>query len=588
VRAAAVIFISIAIVAAAAPATADHDGIPDPVVPLYPLTFPIVGEVHYTDTWHAPRSGDRVHLGTDIMADKMVPVVAVASGTVSWMHDEQGGNCCAMGLSHDDGWGSRYIHLNNDTPGTDDGLGWGFAPGIERGVHVDAGQLIGYVGDSGNAENSASHVHFELIAPDVGHTNPYPHLTEGLRIPTPFEGSDQPPCPEGATCDTLAFVKQSSAFYLHDQVRRSPVVNTFFYGDPGDVPLMGDWDCDGEATPAMYRSSNGFMYLRNSNSQGVADVDYFYGDASDIPLAGDFDGDGCDTLAIYRADEGRVYIKNSLGTGIADYSYYFGVPGDKPFVGDFDGDGIDTVGLHRESSGFVYFRDANTEGPAHFEFFYGNPGDRIAAGDWDGNGTDTVAVYRPSEGMLYVKLSNSQGNADYVIPVGDFSTALAVTAPPSAPKTAIELEECVFEAHAQGRVGLPLAANDALRDHARDAALAVAGGDASGDAGAAAEDAALAAVEAEMGISYTANHVIRSGEPSCDAVNAEGETFDALTVFVGVGAVVSGTGVERHAVTTIIEVRALPKADYESELGIPLTDAEYELLVTEGLAALSA
>jgi murein DD-endopeptidase MepM/ murein hydrolase activator NlpD len=586
VRAAAVIFVSIA-VAAAAPATADHDGIPDPAVTSYSMTFPIVGEVNYTDTWHAPRSGGRVHLGTDIMADKMLPVVAVASGTVSWMRDEHGGDCCAMGLSHDDGWGSRYIHLNNDTPGTDDGLGWGFAPGIESGVHVDAGQLIGFVGDSGNAENATSHVHFELIAPGIGHTNPYPHLAQGLRIPAPFEGSDQPPCPEGATCDTLAFVKPNSTFFLHDQIRRGPVVDSFFYGDPGDVPLMGDWDCDGEATPAMYRPSNGFMYLRNSNSQGVADAEYFYGDPSDIPLAGDYDGDGCDTLAIYRADEGRVYIKDSLGTGLADYAYYFGLPGDKPFVGDFDGDGIDTLGLHRESSGFVYFREANTDGPAHFEFFYGNPGDRIAAGDWDGNGTDTVAVYRPSEGMLYVKLSNSQGNADYVVPVGDFTTALAVAAPPSAPEIAKELEECVFEAQTAGREGLPLVANDAVRDHARNTALAVAQGDAGADPGAEAEYASLIAVEAEMGIPYAASHAIRRGEPTCDALIAEGQTFDERAVFVGVGAAVVASGAERHAVTAIIEVRAHPKADYESELGVPLTDAEYELLVTEGRASLS-
>jgi putative cell wall-binding protein len=110
------------------------------------------------------------------MAAKMVPVVAAQSGTVGWMHDERGGNCCAMALRHDDGWESWYIHLNNDTPGTDDGLGWGFAPGIEHGVHVTKGQLIGYVGDSGNAEWTGSHLHFELHDPSGAPVNPYPHL----------------------------------------------------------------------------------------------------------------------------------------------------------------------------------------------------------------------------------------------------------------------------------------------------------------------------------------------------------------------------------------------------------------------------
>ena len=143
---------------------------------LYPLVFPVAGENHYSDTWGAPRSGGRTHEGTDIMADKMIPVVAAASGVVGWMHDELGGDCCAMALYHDDGWTSWYIHMNNDTPGTDDGLGWGFAEGIEPGVHVDAGQLIGYVGDSGNAEWTNPHIHFELHTPDGTKVNPYPHL----------------------------------------------------------------------------------------------------------------------------------------------------------------------------------------------------------------------------------------------------------------------------------------------------------------------------------------------------------------------------------------------------------------------------
>ena len=46
----------------------------------------------------------------------------------------------------------------------------------------------------------------------------------------------------------------------------------FFYGNPGDVPFMGDWDCDGVDTPGLFRLSDAFAYLRNSNSQGIADI----------------------------------------------------------------------------------------------------------------------------------------------------------------------------------------------------------------------------------------------------------------------------------------------------------------------------
>jgi Tol biopolymer transport system component len=194
-------------------------------------------------------------------------------------------------------------------------------------------------------------------------------------------------------------------------------VASFYYGNPGDVPFMGDWDCDGVDTPGLYRQSDGFVYLRNSNTQGVADTRFFFGNPGDIPLAGDFNGDGCDTVSLYRPSTGQVFIINQLGSddgglGAAEFSYYFGNPGDKPFVGDFDGDGIDTVGLHRESTGFVYLRNSHTQGVADVQFYFGNPGDRLVAGDWNEDGTDTVGVFRPGTSMFYLRFSNTQGNAD--------------------------------------------------------------------------------------------------------------------------------------------------------------------------------
>jgi hypothetical protein len=145
----------------------------DEVSPMY---FPVVGGGGFTDTFGASRGEGRTHNGIDIMVPKLTPVIAVADGTVGWMHDEQGGNCCDMAFLHDDGWESWYVHLNNDTPGTDDGQGWGFADGIEPGVWVAAGTLIASVGDSGNAEWTSPHLHFELHAPDGTVVNPYESL----------------------------------------------------------------------------------------------------------------------------------------------------------------------------------------------------------------------------------------------------------------------------------------------------------------------------------------------------------------------------------------------------------------------------
>ncbi|GMQ85787.1 MAG: hypothetical protein BMS9Abin07_1355 [Acidimicrobiia bacterium] len=198
---------------------------------------------------------------------------------------------------------------------------------------------------------------------------------------------------------------------------RDARITTFYYGNPGDSPMMGDWDCDGVDTPGLYRQSDGHVYLRNSNTQGTADVRFYFGNPGDIPLAGDFDGDGCDTVSVYRPSEGRVYVINELGAnggglGVAELSYYFGNPGDQPFVGDFDGDGMDTIGLHRASTGLVYFRNSHTQGNADDEFIFGNPGDRLFASDWNGDGTDSPALFRPGNTTVYFRFTNTQGNAD--------------------------------------------------------------------------------------------------------------------------------------------------------------------------------
>ena len=113
------------------------------------------------------------------MAPKHTPVYAVADGVVSIMR-KSGMAGYWIGVEHAGGVESWYMHLNNDTPGTDDGranIDEVYAPGIEVGTFVAAGQLIGYVGDSGNAERSGSHTHFELRI-DGRAIDPYPLLVD--------------------------------------------------------------------------------------------------------------------------------------------------------------------------------------------------------------------------------------------------------------------------------------------------------------------------------------------------------------------------------------------------------------------------
>jgi glucose/arabinose dehydrogenase len=219
----------------------------------------------------------------------------------------------------------------------------------------------------------------------------------------------------GAVEDTVGLVDPTTGIWsLRNE---DGATHSFYFGNPGDVPFAGDWDCDGVDTPGLYRQSDGYVYLRNSNDQGIADVSFFFGNPGDVPIAGDFNGDGCDTVSLYRPSESRVFIVNELGSedgglGAAETDYYFGNPGDAPFTGDFDSDGTDTIGLYRQSTGLVYFRNSHTQGNAEFEFFFGDPGDRFVGGDWTDNDTDTPGVFRPSQSTFYLKYTNSQGNAD--------------------------------------------------------------------------------------------------------------------------------------------------------------------------------
>ena len=148
----------------------------------YAVVFPVDGDHHFSDWfWSARSSG--IHHAQDLMADKLTPVVAAANGTirlVNWTAQSHMNpdRCCTIALRHDDGWESWYIHLNNDTADTDDGNAWGIADGIAPGARVTAGQLIGWVGDSGTAERTAPHLHFELRDPQGVIVNPFQALAD--------------------------------------------------------------------------------------------------------------------------------------------------------------------------------------------------------------------------------------------------------------------------------------------------------------------------------------------------------------------------------------------------------------------------
>ncbi len=119
---------------------------------------PIAGPTSFADTWGAPRSGGRRHKGVDMFAPRGTPVVAPVSGVVRQRDNRLGGH--TFYLNGDDG--NVYYGAHLDSYG---------ASG-----RVEAGTVVGTVGNSGNARYSSTHLHFEIKPGGGPSVNPTPQV----------------------------------------------------------------------------------------------------------------------------------------------------------------------------------------------------------------------------------------------------------------------------------------------------------------------------------------------------------------------------------------------------------------------------
>lgn len=132
-----------------------------------PLTLPVQGikRQQLKDTWGAPRSGGRFHEGIDIMAAKGRKVLSATNGVVTDMRSSNlGGNI--IWIYGPRGTWHYYAHLDR------------FKRGLAVGDQVNAGDVIAYVGNTGNARGGAPHLHYGiyLLGKGRGARNPYPYL----------------------------------------------------------------------------------------------------------------------------------------------------------------------------------------------------------------------------------------------------------------------------------------------------------------------------------------------------------------------------------------------------------------------------
>lgn len=146
------------VTAAAAPAAAV------PAAGRYLRMFPVLSGYSYTDSWGAPRSQGG-HEGTDILAPRRTPLLAVTDATVDHMsRAETGLGGIRIWLRDAEGTTYYYAHME------------AIAGGLDAGDPVTAGQILGTVGNSGDARGGPTHVHFEIHPGGGAPVNPYPEL----------------------------------------------------------------------------------------------------------------------------------------------------------------------------------------------------------------------------------------------------------------------------------------------------------------------------------------------------------------------------------------------------------------------------
>jgi len=132
--------------------------------------FPVAaeGKPHYWDDFGQPRANGRTHQGNDLFAPVGTPVLASDSGNLGYYTDGIGGP--SFMLTHDDGTRSYGTHLSayELAPlGTDSRA---------HRVHVQAGDVVGYVGQGGNAAGTMPHLHFQYWGAGGELLDPYPYL----------------------------------------------------------------------------------------------------------------------------------------------------------------------------------------------------------------------------------------------------------------------------------------------------------------------------------------------------------------------------------------------------------------------------
>ncbi len=316
------------------------------------IVFPVLGQARYSNDFGAPRSGGRTHEGVDIISSKLQPLVAAVDGFVRYVAYPEPYYGYAVFLEDSDGYEYWYLHMNNDTPGTDDGLGGGmtaFAPDIVRGNPVAKGQLIGWMGDSGNAESTVPHLHFEIHRPDRVVINPYLSLQNALILGSVVDG----PILDNEIVPFGRFTGGGSIAY-GELNGRYPGEEIIVGAGPGGGPQVRMYAQDGTFL-------GGFFAFPESFRGGVH------------VAAGDFNADGIDEIIVAAGAGGGPQVRTFTADAKVRGQFMAYAPTFRGGVdvasADLDGDGIAEIITGAGPGGAPHVRVFDIGGTEQDEFF---------------------------------------------------------------------------------------------------------------------------------------------------------------------------------------------------------------------------
>jgi hypothetical protein len=354
-----------------------------------PIIFPVIGPATFVNDYYVPRPNG-IHAATDIMAKKGQKLVAATHGIITYVGYPQPKWGYEVEITDSQGYTYIYLHMNDDTPGTNDGSGGpmnAYGPDIKVGNRVEAGQFIGWNGDSGHS-NGVAHLHFEIIDPNNQPINPYESLRAAPRIQSP---TLYPPL----SGETLPYwVESDSGLNLAmGDFNGDEKSETVAAASRGGSPLLKTYTGDNQFL--------GRFYAYDPDFRGGVDV-----------ATGDLTGDGIDEIITGPGPGGGPWVRvfdtqAQLLSQFAAYDPAF-KGGIKVAAGDVNGDGIDEIITGPGPGGGPWVRVFDTQAQLLSQFAAYDPGFiggiDVTAGDTEGTDANEIMVSPGPGGGPWVRV----------------------------------------------------------------------------------------------------------------------------------------------------------------------------------------